>query len=101
MAPFYAYVVHYDERASNFYKRLVRDVVRFDEGRVTCAAAAVVAWLTRRGARTFASWHLRRNEFQFATAADPSVADRRGKGCRRPTSKRSSLGRLGCRFGGI
>ena len=65
------------------------------------AAAAVVAWLTRRGARTFASWHLRRNEFQFATAADPSVADRRGKGVGRTTSKRSSLGRFGCRFGGI
>ncbi|KAH8046788.1 hypothetical protein JL721_12313 [Aureococcus anophagefferens] len=65
LAPWYAYVVHADPAVANFYKRLVRDVVRLDEPRVTCAAAGVVAWLRSAYGGAFASAHARRNEFQF------------------------------------
>ena len=57
-------MLHADPAVANFYKRLIRDVVRVDEDRVTCAAAKVVGWLrATRGA--FAAVHARRNEFQF------------------------------------
>ena len=95
LAPWYTYIVHPDPPVANFYKRLVRDVVRFDEPRVTrhrgvrpkvpprksplarylfcfepaprfrCAAGQVVAWLRAAYGGDFAAVHARRNEFQF------------------------------------
>ena len=48
----------------NFYKRLVRDVVRVDEPRVTCVSGKIVEWL----GGNYVSVHARRNEFQFVEA---------------------------------
>ena len=64
LAPFYTYIYFADPAVGNFYKRLVRDVVRVDEPRVTCVAAGIVEWL----GRNYVSVHARRNELQFVEA---------------------------------
>lgn len=66
LAPFYAYIHHADPSIANFYKRLVRDVVRFNEPRVMCVSARIVEWLVATG--SYVSVHARRNEFQFVEA---------------------------------
>ena len=47
LVPFYTYVYFVDHAQQNLHKRLIRDLVRHGD-RVTCAAAAVVAWLDRQ-----------------------------------------------------
>ncbi len=64
LAPFYTYVYFADPAVGNFYKRLVRDVVRVDEPRVTCVSGKIVEWLGTK----YVSVHARRNEFQFVEA---------------------------------
>ena len=64
LAPFYTYVFFTDPAVGNFYKRLVRDVVRVDEPRVTCVSGKIVEWL----GGNYVSVHARRNEFQFVEA---------------------------------
>ena len=70
LAPFYTYIFFADPAVGNFYKRLVRDVVRVDEPRVTCVAGKIVEWL----GGNYVSVHARRNEFQFVEAKT-GVAD--------------------------
>mmetsp|Transcript_27209 Transcript_27209/g.93516 ORF Transcript_27209/g.93516 Transcript_27209/m.93516 type:complete len:571 (-) Transcript_27209:157-1869(-) len=65
LAPWYAYLLHSDPAVSNFYKRFVRDFVRFDEARVVCAAAAIVNWVRSEAPTGFSALHARRNDFQF------------------------------------
>ncbi|KAK7234524.1 hypothetical protein SO694_00194037 [Aureococcus anophagefferens] len=76
LTPFYAYAADVDPAANNFYKRLVRDVVRHSDA-VTCAAAAIVTWLGRMGGpavpgadAAFSSLHARMNEFQFGESGN-------------------------------
>ena len=71
LVPFYTYVYFVDHAQQNLHKRLIRDLVRHGD-RVTCAAAAVVAWLDRqappavKGAdAAYSSLHERLNDFQF------------------------------------
>lgn len=54
LIPFYAFIY-----AENYYKRLVRDTVRYSE-RVTCAAGYIINQLGH-----FSSAHMRRGDFQF------------------------------------
>ncbi|KAJ8598349.1 hypothetical protein CTAYLR_003001 [Chrysophaeum taylorii] len=59
LCPWYAYVLHVDQAASNYYERMVRNLVRFDD-RVARAAGDAVSVLGR-----YSSVHARRNEFQY------------------------------------
>ena len=61
LAPFYAYVIFPDPSVSNFYKRLIRDVVHFDD-RIYKCAMLITRWLG-----DYSSLHARQTDFQYSS----------------------------------
>eukprot|EP00904_Undaria_pinnatifida_P005053 jgi/Undpi1/1678/HiC_scaffold_11.g05068.m1 len=69
LAPFYSIVLHTDEVADRYYKRLLRDMVHYPE-EVYCKASQVVALLREEDpSGSFSSFHIRRNDFLGAYKA--------------------------------
>ena len=67
LAPFYAYVIFPDPSVSNFYKRLIRDVVHFDD-RIYKCAMLITRWLG-----DYSSLHARRGDFQYSSNDNAEV----------------------------
>eukprot|EP00904_Undaria_pinnatifida_P005051 jgi/Undpi1/1676/HiC_scaffold_11.g05066.m1 len=66
LAPFYTFVLHTDEVADRYYKRLMRDLVHYPE-EVYCKASQVIALLRQEDpSGSFSSFHMRRNDFLSA-----------------------------------
>ncbi|CAM9337395.1 unnamed protein product [Laminaria digitata] len=76
LAPFYSLVLHTDEVADRYYKRLLRDAMHYPE-EVYCKASQVIALLRQEDpSGVFSSLHIRRNDFLGAyKAVNISPAD--------------------------
>ncbi|CAM9355148.1 unnamed protein product [Ascophyllum nodosum] len=69
LAPFYAFVMHADEVADRYYKRLMRDLLHYPE-EVYCKASQVIALIRQEDpSGSFSSFHVRRNDFVGAYKA--------------------------------
>ncbi|CAM9179038.1 unnamed protein product [Laminaria digitata] len=66
LAPFYSLVLHTDEVADRYYKRLMRDLMHYPE-QVYCKASQVIALIRQEDpSGSFSTFHIRRNDFLSA-----------------------------------
>jgi len=64
LTQFYAFMLFLDPAVDHFFKRLVRDHLRYRDA-VFCAASKVVTRLRGEGGGSFSSLHVRRGDFQW------------------------------------
>ncbi|CAM9188214.1 unnamed protein product [Pylaiella littoralis] len=76
LTPFYGWLLHADEVADRYYKRLMRDLFHYPE-EVYCKASQIISMLEEEDpSGVFSTFHVRRNDFpSFFAVANVDMED--------------------------